>query len=177
VLEKNRLFLIGPMGAGKTTIGKYLAEIVGLPFKDTDQMIEERTGADIPWIFDVEGEEGFRRREARVIEEVCADEPAVIATGGGVVMLEENRSRIAASGTVVYLAATIEQQLERTGKDKNRPLLNTDDPEGVIRELMQHRETLYLGIADLVRKSDNKNPRSAAQEISRAVTELEADQQ
>lgn len=177
MLEKNKIFLIGPMGAGKTTIGKYLAEIVGLVFKDTDQIIEERTGADIPWIFDVEGEEGFRRREAKVIEDVCAGEPAVIATGGGVVMLEANRNRIASSGTVVYLAATIEQQLARTGKDKNRPLLNTDNPESVIRELMRHREELYLGLADLVRQSDNKNPRSAAQEISRAIVELEAGQQ
>ena len=167
-----KIFLIGPMGAGKTTIGKYLAEILGLPFIDTDQIIEDRTGADIPWIFDVEGEEGFRAREAKVVDEVCDSSPAVIATGGGVVMRDDNRSRIAESGLVVYLAASVNQQLERTGKDKSRPLLNAGDPETVIRELMEVREPLYMEMADVVRQSDNKNPKSAAQDIARKIQDL-----
>lgn len=171
--KTNKIFLIGPMGAGKTTIGRHLSDCLGLPFIDTDQIIEERSGADIPWIFDVEGEEGFRQREARVVKEVCESVEAVIATGGGVVMFEENRQMIAQSGTVVYLSASVEQQLERTGKDRSRPLLNTDDPKTVIKSLMEIREPLYLELADIVRQSDNKNPKSAAQEIAKIIRQKE----
>ncbi len=162
------------MGAGKTTIGRHLASFVGLPFIDTDQVIEDRTGADIPWIFDVEGEEGFRARESKVLQDVCADDAAVVATGGGIVMSEENRKLLAANGLVVYLAASIEQQIERTSKDRNRPLLNTDSPEIVIRDLMAVRESLYVELADITRQSDNKNPKSAAQEIAKAIENSDA---
>ena len=169
---KNKVFLIGPMGAGKTTIGKQLAMILGLPFVDTDQVIEDRSGADIPWIFDVEGEEGFRNRETKVLADVCEQGAAVIATGGGIVMREENRALIAEHGAVVYLNAAIEQQIERTSKDKGRPLLDTENPDQVIRDLMAIRDPLYREIATIVRHSDHKSPKAAAQEIARELGQL-----
>ncbi len=164
-----KVFLVGPMGAGKTTIGKQLASVLELPFVDTDHVIEDRCGADIPWIFDVEGEEGFRNRESKVLEEVCQQGPAVIATGGGIVMRPENRELIKNSGFVVYLYASVEQQLERTSKDKGRPLLNTDDPEKVISELMTVRDAFYREIASFVRVSDNKSSKAAAVEIAKEL--------
>lgn len=159
------------MGAGKTTIGKQLASILGLPFVDTDQVIEDRCGADIPWIFDVEGEQGFRDRESNVLAEICEQDAAVIATGGGIIMRPENRALIAAHGDVVYLHAAVEQQIERTSKDKSRPLLNTDDPETVIKELMAIRDPLYREIATIVRDSDHKSPKAAAQEIAKSLSQ------
>lgn len=166
------VFLIGPMGAGKTTIGRHLATELSLPFVDTDQEIEDRSGADIPWIFDVEGEEGFRVREQRVLADVCASTLAVVATGGGIVMLAENREMIKKSGFVVYLHATVKQQLSRTGKDRNRPLLNDGEPEQVLSQLMEVREPLYREIAQIVIPTDNRNPRVTAGEIARQVREL-----
>ncbi len=166
------IFLVGPMGAGKTTIGRHLASVLRMPFIDTDQLIEDRCGADIPWIFDVEGEEGFRKREARVLEDVCAGSAAVVATGGGIVMLEENRKLIAESGITVYLHASLEQQLDRTSKDRNRPLLDGNDPETVLRELMAIREPLYRELAAVVYQTDNRNPRNTANEIARQIEQL-----
>ena len=174
MVQLQRVFLVGPMGAGKTTIGKFLARQLKLDFADTDAEIEERTGADIPWIFDVEGEEGFRRRETRVLADACESTPAVIATGGGIVMVDENRQLIRDNGVVVYLHATVKQQLNRTGKDKNRPLLNDGEPETVLAELMAVREPLYREIADVVVPTDNRNPRVTAGEIARQVRALPA---
>ena len=150
------------MGAGKTTIGRFLAAELLLPFIDTDEAIEQRCGADIPWIFDVEGEAGFRDREHKVLQELCQSSDAVIATGGGIVIREDNRSIIESSGVVVYLHATIEQQLMRTGKDRKRPLLNNDDPRAVLTALMQAREPLYRQLADVVVNTDSRNPRVTA---------------
>ena len=160
------------MGAGKTTIGRHLASVLRMPFIDTDQLIEDRCGADIPWIFDVEGEEGFRKRELKVLEDVCTGSAAIVATGGGIVMAEQNRHLIKSSGLTVYLHATLEQQLERTSKDRNRPLLNGEDPEQVLRELIAVREPHYRELADIVYQTDNRNPRNTASEIARQIEQL-----
>ena len=128
------VFLIGPMGAGKSTIGRLLAKELKYPFKDSDREIEVRTGADIPWIFDVEGEEGFRQREEAMIAELVHEDGIVLATGGGVVMRPANRAALKSGGLVVYLCTSVEQQLQRTAKDRQRPLLQTADPEAVLRD-------------------------------------------
>lgn len=153
------VFLIGPMGAGKSTIGRLLARELKYPFKDSDREIEARTGADIPWIFDVEGEEGFRQREEAMIAELAAENGIVLATGGGVVMRPANRKALAEGGLVVYLRTSVEQQLQRTAKDRQRPLLQTADPEKVLRELMAKRDPLYREIADLTIDTDQRGPK------------------
>lgn len=153
------VILIGPMGAGKSTIGRLLAKELKYCFKDSDREIEARTGADIPWIFDVEGEEGFREREEAMIAELAAEQGIVLATGGGVVMREANRRALSAGGLVVYLRTSVEQQLQRTAKDRQRPLLQTPDPEKVLRELMARRDPLYREIADLIIETDHRGPK------------------
>ncbi len=170
------VFLVGPMGVGKTTIGRVLADFLGLGFYDSDKEIENATGADIPWIFDVEGESGFRVRETRMIDQLSQMENIVLATGGGAVTSEENRAYLKDRGTVVYLKAPIKQQVERTSRDKNRPLLQTADPEQTIRDLMKQREPLYTDIADFSVDTYRRNPRSVSQEILRHLNELSADE-
>lgn len=164
-MEKTNIFLIGPMGAGKTTIGRQLAKALGADFIDSDQEIERRTGATISWIFDIEGETGFREREAQVIDELSQREGIVLATGGGAILDENNRSRLAARGTVVYLSAPLEQLLKRTLKDRSRPLLQTPDPRSKLVELMAVREPLYRQTADFVIETDKHTVRSAAEAI------------
>jgi shikimate kinase len=163
--QPQKIFLVGPMGAGKTTIGKYLAQQLRLGFADTDSEIESRTGADIPWIFDVEGESGFREREAQVVEEMTRMDNVVLATGGGVVLRQDNRRALGARGFVVYLHATVDEQVRRTRRDRRRPLLQTDDPEQVLRELMAVRDPLYREIADHVIDTDGCSPRTVAQRL------------
>ncbi len=160
------LILVGPMGAGKSTIGKLLASILDIPFSDSDRVIEEKTGADIPWIFDVEGEAGFRQRETSVLGELLQAEAMVLATGGGIVMKDENRNLLKGDGVVVYLTASIDQLVERTYKDKKRPLLQVDDPEAKIRELIALRDPLYREVADIIVQTDRRSPRAVAQEIA-----------
>jgi len=165
-----RVFLVGPMGAGKTTIGKYLAEHLKLSFADTDTEIESRTGADIPWIFDVEGEEGFRDREEQVVEEMTEWDGVVLATGGGVVLRPNNRRALAARGFVVYLYATVEEQVRRTQRDRRRPLLRDGDPKAILTELMDTRDPLYREIADHIIETDSCSPRTVAQRLVRELT-------
>ncbi len=160
-----RVFLIGPMGAGKSTIGRFLAQQLKLDFVDTDSEIEARTGADIPWIFDMEGEEGFRDREQQVVEELTNRQNIVLATGGGVILRPENRRALASRGYVVYLHATVEEQARRTRRDRRRPLLQTDDPRGVLAGLMAVRDPLYREVADLVFDTDGCSPRQVAQRL------------
>ena len=131
-----RLFLIGPMGSGKSTVGKQLASLLNCDFIDSDAEIETRSGANIPWIFDVEGEEGFRRREAAVIADLAQRPNAVIATGGGAVIREGNRSVMTDSGVVVYLDVSLENQIKRTGSGDDRPLLNGADKRETLSRLM-----------------------------------------
>ena len=153
------------MGAGKSTIGRLLAKEMRVPFKDSDKEIEQRTGADIPWIFDVEGEQGFREREQAMLAELCELDGVVVATGGGAVLRAANRSVLKAGGQVVYLYTSIEQQLDRTSRDRNRPLLRTADPGKVLVDLMALRDPLYREIADLIIETDERPPRMVVQEI------------
>jgi shikimate kinase len=160
------------MGAGKSTIGRLLAKELRLPFKDSDKEIELRTGANIPWIFDKEGEPGFRDREQAVIAELCAVDGIVLATGGGAVMRSENRRALHGGGRVVYLHASVEQQVGRTARDRNRPLLRTADPAKVLRELLEMRDPLYREIADLVVQTDERPPRMVVIDILARLAEL-----
>jgi shikimate kinase len=166
------LFLIGPMGAGKSTIGKQLAKELKMEFFDSDQEIEAKAGADIAWIFDVEGEDGFRVREENIIEELTQKKDIVLATGGGAILSPINRNHLAARGTVVYLSATVEQQAKRTARDKKRPLLQNidkDNPGELLNELMVEREPLYLEIADLIVPTDSRTVRSVALDVIRLL--------
>ena len=166
---KGNIFLIGPMGVGKSTIGRVLANIMNLQFFDSDQEIESNSGADIPWIFDVEGEIGFRERERKMISQLCKRQDIVLATGGGAILAKQNRQALCSNGTVVYLTAPIGKLVDRTKKDKNRPLLQTNDPEGKIIELFNARNHLYKETADIVIDTDGKKPQAVASEIQRLV--------
>ena len=161
----NSIILVGPMGAGKSTIGKLLASRLRYDFLDTDSLIEERTGADIPWIFDVEGEPGFRERESVVLQEAVKRENCVIATGGGIVLAESNRREIKKCRLVVYLTANIDQLVERTCKDKKRPLLQVDNPEKKIIELIRQRDPLYKEVATDILKTDGRSPKHVVQDV------------
>ncbi len=157
------------MGAGKSTIGKYLAQRLKLHFADTDTEIEARTGADIPWIFDVEGEEGFRDREQQVVEEMTRLDGVVLATGGGVILRPENRRALGSRGFVVYLYASVEEQVRRTRRDRRRPLLRKGDPRQILRDLMAVRDPLYREIADHIIETDGCSPRTVAQRLVKAL--------
>ena len=170
--KRDNIYLVGPAGAGKTTIGRLLAERLRLKFYDSDMEIEASTGADIPWIFDVEGEEGFRRREERMIATLTEKQGIVLATGGGSILAQRSRELLAAGGVVIYLQSTVSQQVERAGRDRNRPLLQTADKEGTIRNQMKVRGPLYDEVADLTFNTSQRNPRAMAKEI---VQRLEAD--
>lgn len=153
------------MGAGKSTIGRLLAKELRLPFRDSDKEIEQRTGASIPLIFDVEGEQGFREREHATIKELCQIEGVVLATGGGAVLRSDNRQVLSAGGRVIYLCTSVEQQLDRTSRDRNRPLLQTSNPREILTNLMAVRDPLYREIADVVVQTDERPPRLVVVEI------------
>jgi shikimate kinase len=165
IVKVRNIFLIGPMGAGKSTIGRTLAKELKLEFYDTDEVIEERTGADIAWIFDVEGEEGFRVREQKIIEELTQKNNIVLATGGGVITTPENRNALAGRGTVIYLRASLQQQYERTKRDTKRPLLQTDDLESKLESLKAEREPLYEELADISFETDKLTVKAVANNI------------
>jgi shikimate kinase/3-dehydroquinate synthase len=164
------VFLVGLMGAGKTTIGRILARKLGLRFIDSDHEIEARTGASIPWIFEIEGEPSFRRREAEVIRELTGQGGLVLATGGGAILNADNRAFLKERGTVIYLRASVHSILQRTAHDKNRPLLQTADPRKKLEELMAVRDPLYMEIADVVIDTGRPNVQSMVQTI---LTQLE----
>ena len=154
-MNEQHIFLVGPMGVGKTTVGKQLSGLLHRPFVDVDAEIESRCGADIQWIFDMEGEKGFRERESKVLEDIIANNPSsVIATGGGVVLSAKNRQLLHVNGQVIYLSASKEQLYERMRRDKSRPLLQVEDREKVINQLLEVRDPLYREVADVVFSSE-----------------------
>ncbi len=167
-MKHPRVFLVGPMGAGKSTIGRLLADDLQLDFRDADREIEERSGVDIPWIFDKEGEAGFRDRETAMIEALAQLDGVLVSTGGGVVGRAENRE-LMARGTVVYLYASVDEQVRRTAKDKKRPLLQNANPRKVLEELMAIRDPLYREVADITVDTDGRSPRAVANEIRRQL--------
>jgi len=160
------------MGTGKSTIGKQLAATLKLDFVDSDAEIQRRTGVDIPTIFEFEGEEGFRKREATVVEELSQKDHLVLATGGGAVTVAENRRNLAARGFVIYLQCSTQQQFERTVKDKNRPLLDTDDPIAALEQLMEVRAPLYNEISDLVVSTEQRGASGVVREIISKIESL-----
>jgi shikimate kinase len=163
--EKRNIFLVGPMGAGKSTIGRHLADELHLDFYDSDQEIEKRTGADIAWIFDLEGEDGFRKREEDIINDLTDKQGIVLAPGGGSIVSKNVRNRLSARGIVVYLQTTIDKQVARTQRDKRRPLLQNNDPEQVLRDLADERNPLYTEVADYVVETDDQSARAVANQI------------
>lgn len=169
MMRSHNIFLVGPMGAGKSTIGRQLAEALSYSFKDSDQEIQRRTGVDIPTIFEFEGEQGFRSRERQVIEEMIQEERIVLATGGGAVLLPENRQDLTARGVVVYLHCSPEQQYSRTARDRSRPLLDTSNPLQRLHELMAERDPLYRQVADLVVSTEKRGTASVVKEICRRL--------
>lgn len=168
----HNIFLVGPMGAGKTTIGKQLAKSLGWAFIDSDHEIEKRTGVRIPVIFDIEGEAGFRRREKEMIDELTQVSDLVLATGGGAVLDEENRARLKQRGTVVYLRATAEHLYNRTRRDRNRPLLQTENPKQKITELLAHRDPLYQEVADIIVDTGADNIKSVVKRLQQELNQV-----
>lgn len=168
-MRKPVIFLVGPMGAGKSTIGRLLASELNYNFRDSDRVIEERTGADIPWIFDMEGEEGFRERETAVLQELAGEQATVVATGGGIVLREQNRELMKSAGYVCYLTASIDQLVERTARDKKRPLLQVENPRQKIIDLLTLRDPLYQSAADFIVNTDRRSPKAVAQDIANLV--------
>ena len=159
VEELPSVFLVGPMGAGKTTIGKLLAKQLGRGFLDSDWYIESQTGADIAWIFAKEGEAGFRERETRAIDELTQKPQIVLATGGGAVMSAENRAFLHQRGIVVYLNAPVDVQMARTAKDKSRPLLQQPNPKQILQDLYSIRDPLYRQVAHIIMPTGHTYPR------------------
>ena len=163
------LFLVGPMGAGKSAVGRHLARLLHLEFVDSDEEIETRTGVDIPFIFEKEGEEGFRKREVKVIDELSRRDGVVLATGGGAIVDPESRNRLGARGFVIYLHTSVKQQLERTRSGRERPLLESDDKKKVLQDLMDERDPLYREISDLIVETDGRRVQTVAREIQDAL--------
>jgi shikimate kinase len=163
--QKRNIILVGPMGAGKSTIGRRLANLLGREFVDSDKQIEARTGVDIPTIFEFEQEDGFRDRESAVIEELTRREGIVLATGGGAVLRPANRQHMKERGFVIYLRTSVDEQLRRTAHDRNRPLLQTADPRAKLEALLAERAPLYTEVADLIVDTDRGNARALAQRI------------
>jgi shikimate kinase len=166
------LYLVGMMGAGKTTVGRLLARRLKLRFVDSDHEIEHRCGVKVPLIFDIEGEAGFRARETQTLAELTSAEGIVLATGGGTVLADENRRRLAARGTVIYLRATPEDLYERVRQDRNRPLLATPDPLGRLRELYVQRDPLYHEVADVVIDTGRQTVQALARTLADQLGDL-----
>lgn len=165
------IILVGPMGAGKTTIGRLLSQQLDREFYDSDRVIEENAGADIPWIFEKEGEEGFRRRETQTLQSMleCDQAPVVLATGGGIVMQDENRLLLKEQPLVVYLSASVAQQLQRTSKSNHRPLLKQGNPKETLSRLFELRDPLYREVASVIVETDSRHPKSVANKVMDAI--------
>ena len=163
------IFIVGPMGSGKSTVGKIISDELFLNFFDSDDEIESRTGASIDWIFDLEGEEGFRKRESSILEEMVKQNSIVLSTGGGIILSDSNREMLSSRGTVFYLSTPISVQIERTSKDKDRPLLKNGDPEEILTRLQKERKDLYESVSDHVIETENKSSQEVASEIINLV--------
>ena len=163
------IFIVGPMGSGKSTVGKIISSELFLTFYDTDEEIETRTGASIDWIFDLEGEEGFRKRESKILEDMVHKNSIVLSTGGGIILSESNREMLSSRGTVFSLATPIAVQLERTSKDKDRPLLKNGDPGEILKNLHLARESLYKEVADYSVNTEGKSSQEVSSEIIKLV--------
>jgi shikimate kinase len=172
--DKENIFLIGPMGSGKTAVGRHLARLLHFTFHDSDADIEARTGVEIAFIFEKEGEPGFRVREKESIERLTRLRSIVLATGGGAVIDADNRRVLAERGVVVYLATSVDQQFERTRHGRHRPLLNGIDPERRLQDLMQRRAALYAEIADLTISTDGRRVQVVAEEIRQELRRAQA---
>ena len=170
-MSRQNVFLVGLMAVGKTTVGRLLAQRLGYQFLDTDQIIEERAGADIAWIFDVEGEEGFRDRETQVLDELTQMDSVVVSTGGGAVLKACNRKMLAARGCVVHLDSPLNRLLERTRKDKKRPLLQSGNPMETLARLKRDREPLYQEVADYRFVTDRQGARVLAKDIAEQLSQ------
>ena len=163
------IFIVGPMGSGKSTVGKLISDELFLNFFDTDDEIEARTGASIDWIFDLEGEEGFRKRESEMLEEMVKKNSIVLSTGGGIVLSKINRELLSSRGTVFYLSTPISTQVERTSKDKDRPLLKNGDPAQILTKLHEERKDFYKSVSDHIIDTENKSSQEVAAEIIKVV--------
>ena len=163
------IFIVGPMGSGKSTVGKIISDELFLDFFDTDDEIEIRTGASIDWIFDLEGESGFRKRESEILDEMVKRNSIVLSTGGGIVLESSNRELLSSRGTVFYLSTPISVQVERTAKDKDRPLLKNGDPEKILSKLHNEREEFYKSVSDHIIETEDKSSQEVASEIIKLV--------
>jgi len=168
-MSRPNIILIGLMAVGKSTVGRLLADSLGMTFHDADNVIEERAGAPISWIFDVEGEAGFRDREQQVLEDLTREEGIVLATGGGAVLRPENRAVLAERGIVIHLDSPLERLLERTRKDRKRPLLKHGNPRETLTRLSVERDPLYREIADYRFVTDRQGARTLAREIEKRL--------
>ncbi len=164
------IFLVGPMGAGKSAVGRQLARALHLTFMDSDDEIESRTGVDIPFIFEKEGEAGFRKRESAAIEDLTKMEGVVLATGGGAIVDPDNRSWLGGRGFVVYLSTSVDQQFKRTSRGRERPMLENGDRREILEKLLEQRDPLYREIADLVVETDGRKVHSVANEIIEQIS-------
>ena len=169
VSADRNIYLIGPMGSGKTAVGRQLARRTARDFVDSDHEVERRTGVDIAYIFEKEGEQGFRDRECEVIENLSRRDGLVVATGGGAVLSAQNRARLSDTGIVIHLDTTVEEQLRRTGRSSHRPLLQTEDPRATLEALRSKRQPLYEAIADYTFDTTGKRVRTVATTIARTL--------
>lgn len=163
--KNNNIFLIGPMGAGKSSVGKYLAKLLNKSFYDSDEEVEKRTGVDLAWIFDVEGEDGFRKREAGVVDDIAKLSNIVLATGGGTVMTPENRTILKDRGSIIYLEVSLSHQSPRVVNDSRRPLLQVQNRDEVLVQLLHEREPVYNELADFRVLTDDRSVRAVASDI------------
>ncbi len=173
-MSRHNIFLIGPMGAGKTTIGRQLARKLGMEFLDSDRVIEQRTGADIPLIFEKEGEDGFRKREQAVIEDLSQQQNLVLATGGGAVLSADNRKALTDRGIVIYLHSSLRALVARTSRDRNRPLLHgKEPPREILARLLEQRQPLYQDTAQITIDTSNTSIRNVIQAIISQLNHLD----
>jgi shikimate kinase len=168
----NNIILIGPMGAGKTTIGCQIAKVFDFEFYDSDREIEDRLGASVPMIFELQGEACFRKHEKNIIAELCMKTHIVLATGGGAILKKENQETLRRSGTIVYLSADIDHLLERTAKDTNRPLLQNDNPKEILIKQLIEREPIYQELSDIILTTNQMTVHSAVKELESRLKNL-----